>query len=162
MKHSILCSPHSRRSMWYIQDMYHTHVLQKSHDNKNLQFFRLKILSLNFVISNESALMSALFKPAPAKLQDELIAALLLRPVTHGREIQALCEPNQCCPHNTEASSSQRPQDSTKAAERTVLRKCRNDSLPHTWSRMYQDTLQVNPHLYASAQENCHLVTEDL
>lgn len=30
------------------------------------------MMSLNFVISNESAPMTALFKPATAKLQDEL------------------------------------------------------------------------------------------
>lgn len=93
VKHSTLCS-HS------LQDCCGTtHVpCKKSHYNKDphssRQLFRLKIVSLNFVVSNESVPMTALFKPATAKVQHELTPALLLRPLTHRQEAQALCKPH--------------------------------------------------------------------
>lgn len=56
-------------------------------------------MSLNLVISNESAPMTALFEPATAKVQQELTPALLLRTVTQGGEAQALGKPHvQRCP----------------------------------------------------------------
>lgn len=79
-KHSILCRPHSRAAV------PHMCPAKKSHYTKNPQssrlLSRLKIVSLNLVISNESAAMTALFEPATAKVQHEL---------TH------TCSPTQTC-----------------------------------------------------------------